>query len=298
MKARYTLFDARRSQALLALVLICLLMVSGLPHTTYARSSSADLDVILWLSPANNRGSNVAEPGDLVYLDVRIENIEDTDASNIRVTLPYDRNTYLLMNNPAEVGANDFTVVEDRVPARNFRTMRVEMRIRNDIPLPSRIDMYGDYSWDDAGGGGDGLTNQVSLVINLIDDDDSNGDGGTRIVDIPRDTNPPDTCFLAMQHDGRGVTLAWGGRDDVSGIRNYDVQVMELPNGRWRDWQVNETGTSAWFGPLSNESFGFRVRARDNRGNEEAWTINPQLTTMQDDFDRSNCPGTGGSEPV
>lgn len=297
MNTKYTRL-ARYPARLLGLLLVTLLLLSTMPHQVHAQNNAADLDVILWLSPASNRGSNVAAPGDLLYLDVRIENVGDGDATNVRVTVPYDRNIYLLTHNPAEVGENDFTVVKDHVPARTFKTIRVELRIRNDIPLPSRIDLYGDYTWDDARGGGDGTTNQVSLVVNYNNGGGNGNDDGIEIIDIPRDTRPPDTCFLGMLQDNRGVTLVWGGTDDVSGIRSYDIQVQELPNGRWQDWKVRETATSAWFGPLGNAHFAFRVRARDNQGNEEAWSLNPQLTTVESDFERSRCPAPGETDAL
>ena len=61
-----------------------------------------------------------------------------------------------------------------------------------------------------------------------------------------------------------------------SGIASYDVQYREGSAGLWADWLVGATATSATFGPSNpiavqrDETYYFRVRARDNAGNLEA----------------------------
>ena len=72
-------------------------------------------------------------------------------------------------------------------------------------------------------------------------------------------------------------TVSWSGSDSLSGIASYDVQYREGGIGAWTDWLVGTSATSATFGPSSpvlvqrDETYYFRVRARDHAGNLEAY---------------------------
>jgi hypothetical protein len=88
------------------------------------------------------------------------------------------------------------------------------------------------------------------------------------------DTTPPDTRIVRIVRERNGYMVEWGGSDDMSGIASYDIQVRQLPRGRWRSWGTDVVRTSAWFGPDEGHHFAFRVRARDNADNEEAWNDN------------------------
>ncbi len=85
------------------------------------------------------------------------------------------------------------------------------------------------------------------------------------------DTTPPTTQIIAITRAGNGFLVQWGGRDDLTGIASYDVQVRLLPDGGWTDWKHAATELSAWFGPDEGKNFAFRARARDWAGNVEAW---------------------------
>ncbi len=67
------------------------------------------------------------------------------------------------------------------------------------------------------------------------------------------------------------ITVQWSGSDaGPSGLKNYDVQVKEGA-GAWTDWKIATTATSATYPGLGGHTYYFRVRARDNAGNVEAW---------------------------
>lgn len=78
-----------------------------------------------------------------------------------------------------------------------------------------------------------------------------------------------------------GYRVYWAGGADLADIATYDVQVCELPCQGWRDWQMQVTETSAWFGPDEGKHFGFRVRARDQHGYTEPWPTRPGMDTRQ-----------------
>jgi hypothetical protein len=295
----------RRSTLLVAALLLASLLATGtFAQPAQARNQPADLDVILWLAPADDRSSNVVEPGDLLLLDVRVENIGSGDAYDFSATVPYDRDRYLLTENPdtdLSVGEATFSVNLDLLPPGEFRTIRVPLRIRNDIPVPDLLTLTADYSWDDARRGGEGISNAAEIYIDYVDEDDGdNDDESTRVVieDDARDTTPPNTCMLGIAREGDGYRVHWGGTDNQSGIRSYDVQVRQLPNGGWQRWQVATQETTAWFGPTAGKSFAFRVRARDMQNNEEAWPLDPQVTTLQAPLDMPRCPNEENFDPI
>ncbi len=78
-----------------------------------------------------------------------------------------------------------------------------------------------------------------------------------------------------------GYRVYWTGSAALTDSAIYDVQVCELPCQGWRDWQMNVTETSAWFGPDEGKHFGFRVRARDQHGYIEPWPTRPGMDTRQ-----------------
>jgi hypothetical protein len=43
---------------------------------------------------------------------------------------------------------------------------------------------------------------------------------------------------------------------------------------------IETPATDAWFGPHEEKDFAFRVRARDNAGNEEAWPDEADMDTL------------------
>ena len=83
-------------------------------------------------------------------------------------------------------------------------------------------------------------------------------------------TSPPSSASVSF-------TVSWSGSDSLSGIANYDVQYRVGSGGAWTDWLAGTTSTSATFGPASpvvvvrDQAYYFRVRARDNAGNLEAY---------------------------
>lgn len=304
MKRIYDRPDRGRSLFVVCLLLITLCSLSLWPEPVQAASNRADIAVYFWLSPEGDQRSNVVEPGEVLYLDMQIENVGDGDASSVSINVPYNRREYVLMSEVSELREDEFMVQTDLLPPNEFSNMRVTLRVRSDVAMGSSIRIGGTYEWDDARNGGEGRIEPVQVWVNYRDsgDDDDTNDDSVRVIDNQSapDTTPPDSCILGIARQSQSnYLITWGGTDE-GGIASYDVQVQQLPNGLWRDWQTDTTDTSAVFGlgPEESNSFGFRVRARDMEGNEEAWPVHPQLTTSQADVMLPRCPGSGGTDAV
>lgn len=78
--------------------------------------------------------------------------------------------------------------------------------------------------------------------------------------------------------------VGWGGTDNASGIRWYDVQYRDGDRGSWVDWQTNIVNNVAIFTGQPGHTYYFRARALDNAGNLEDYppddgdtftTVNP-----------------------
>ncbi len=290
--------QVHRSGLVIGLLLLALLL-STWAGTTAAqpRDLPTTLTGILWISPLNQPGRNVVEPGERFQLDVRVENVGEGPASNIEVRIPYNRDLYLITSSEDTVLNDDeFGINVEFLPPDDFVTVPIVARVRETMRVPARIYMEGNFSWEDELTGGSGTTNQVELLVDYVDDDDDN-DGNKEAVITRRDTVPPESCFLAIEQRENGYVLAWSGSDNLSGIRSYDVQARKLPDGVWREWMVDTSLNSDWFGPTNGTPFAFRIRATDRQGNNEPWPINAQIKTLQADFTRDRCPGSPGDVP-
>lgn len=291
----------------LALLLALLLLVAGLPlaaQPTYAQSRRADPMLIVSLIPQRDRSSNVVQPGELLDLRLRIENDGAGDADNVRITVPYNRDRFLLTEREnIELGDGEFTVQLGTVPANDWVERLITLEVRNDVRVGTVIALVPEYRWDDTRRNNEAVGPLAEVVVGLVEDADTGDDDPdvTLIVetDTARDTTPPTSCMLGIvRQPGDNYLVTWGGSDNQSGPLTFDVQIRQMPNGLWRDWQVRNPATTHLFGGAGDNVFGFRVRARDAAGNIEAWPANAQLTTEQADLQRPGCPLPGQSDPV
>jgi hypothetical protein len=68
--------------------------------------------------------------------------------------------------------------------------------------------------------------------------------------------------------------ITWSGSDAVSGVRWYDVQVLDSthPGGVWNDWMAATTAMTNLYSGQSGHTYCFRSRAMDNAGNWEPYS--------------------------
>ena len=87
------------------------------------------------------------------------------------------------------------------------------------------------------------------------------------------DTTPPTAGIVSLpaRQANPTFTVRWTGRDEVA-VSSYDVQVS-TNGGTWTNWRLGTTATSAAWAGFDGQTYAFRVRARDPRGNLSAWNV-------------------------
>jgi len=100
------------------------------------------------------------------------------------------------------------------------------------------------------------------------------------------DTQPPTTSMTPLpQYTATDfITLNWSGSDNLSGVKNYDLQ-GRVSGGNWTTILEETTATSYTVtGVQDNATYEFRTRATDNVGNIQDFPETPQATTTVQDF--------------
>ena len=91
------------------------------------------------------------------------------------------------------------------------------------------------------------------------------------------DIQPPTTSMNTPESPvAYDFSVSWSGQDSGAGIASYDVQIREGSSGLWTNWQIDTTLTSADYIGVGGHSYYFRVQARDNAFNTQAWPVNYQ----------------------
>jgi len=77
--------------------------------------------------------------------------------------------------------------------------------------------------------------------------------------------------------------VEWWGWDPSpgSGLAVFDVQVRDGLDGTWQNWLSSTTLTSAAFSGERGHSYYFRVRARDQAGNQQAFSDGSAYTVVE-----------------
>ena len=107
---------------------------------------------------------------------------------------------------------------------------------------------------------------------------------GAAEASITVDTEPPTSSVdpLPSVIGDTSFTVSWSGSDSTAGIQYYDVR-YRFNEGPWTTWLPKTLVTEASF--LADEGdgvYGFEVRAVDDFGLEEAFTGEPEASTIVD----------------
>lgn len=81
------------------------------------------------------------------------------------------------------------------------------------------------------------------------------------------------TAFSPSVSYESAFPVTWGGTDDRSGVRWYDIQYRDgnREDSVWVDWMTNVTSISSIFIGQAGHTYYFRARALDVAGNLEEW---------------------------
>lgn len=88
------------------------------------------------------------------------------------------------------------------------------------------------------------------------------------------DIDPPVSQVAPLPAYSRaaGFAVTWTGADaGLAGLAGFDVQVRIGASGNWTNWLQDTSQTTATYTGAPNTFVAFRVRARDQAGNIEAW---------------------------
>ena len=96
-------------------------------------------------------------------------------------------------------------------------------------------------------------------------------------INLGLDHTPPTVALTMTIPYGdapfRDVLLDWSdSADNLSGVKNFDVQVRDGTDGTWEDLLAATTETSHTFVGEDGHTYYFRVRARDQSNNESSYT--------------------------
>ena len=122
-------------------------------------------------------------------------------------------------------------------------------------------------------------TNQNSLEHAQGQPEDRYFIGGPPYIVIEEDGLPPTSSVDPLPPlSPPTFTVTWHGSDSIAGIESYDLWYA-VDYGAWQPWLTATTSTSATFSGQVGHRYGFIVRARDRKGNEEAMPTAPQAET-------------------
>lgn len=128
------------------------------------------------------------------------------------------------------------------------------------------------------------LASLTDIGVYVVAWDQAGNPAGASVLHLnAADGQPPVSAIdpLPASLDSTAVQLILQATDNLSGIASYDVQV-QVDGGAWSDWQLKIPGGSpvyaTYFAQLG-QTVGFRARAVDKAGNQEAYPAGAETST-------------------
>lgn len=144
--------------------------VTPTPPTETPVLKTADVSVRLWSDPS----IRVIRGGNFTY-ELRVRNHGQGSASQVKVTLPYRRDQYTLLEANfdnskgdwvSEIADKTITITFGRLAPNSERTGRITFRVASNLADETVLDMRATYGWSDAGNGArDRQSNWAPLLV-------------------------------------------------------------------------------------------------------------------------------------
>lgn len=265
MHNRESMNFARRCAVIPILVVLVVCTSITLPALpAHAAPGRAEPRATLRLGLMDQAGTTV-KPGDMLLLNVRVENVGQSEAQDLAVRFTYWPELTLVQESSVDVVANrEFYLFFGSQGVGTFNVRQVALMVRPEVRSPARVLIESELSWRD-----NGITRFVpgpSVVVTVGTDE-----GGAGTAASQTDSDAPTSRIRCLRLDGNGVTLVWEGQDATSAVLEYRVQTRRVPGGNWTTWRLTPD-QKAWFGPLEGKDFAFRVQAVDAWGNVGQWS--------------------------
>lgn len=107
------------------------------------------------------------------------------------------------------------------------------------------------------------------------------GNSGAAIWNMALDRTPPVSAIGSMPDTQKStaIRVPWSGSDNLAGIDHYELQ-MQVDGGVWQDWDKNISAAlnETWVVVERGHSYGFRIRAVDRLGIQEAFPSSAEQT--------------------
>jgi len=158
----------------------------------------------------------------------------------------------------------------------------------------------GDY-WHEIGvdtNGGDGwsadwdgaaVVDQVGVSFYVYVYDHAGNYRGAASYNHSLDRQAPQASLYSLNSRSPAEFLVlWSGTDATSGVQSYDLDYQDN-GGTWQAWLRDVGSTEATFSGQAGHTYGFRVRGRDQAGNQGSWPIGTQMTTTAVNCAQYSC---------
>jgi hypothetical protein len=113
----------------------------------------------------------------------------------------------------------------------------------------------------------------------------------TRHFGIDRQLPSASVTGLQATQSNATFRVSWSGTDLPSGVRSFDLQYRDGPNGQWQFWLSNTNATAGTFVGVDGHTYYFRARATDLAGNASEFAAGDGDTSTTVNLDPAGPPG-------
>jgi murein DD-endopeptidase MepM/ murein hydrolase activator NlpD len=183
--------------------------------------------------------------------------------------------------------SEDITLTWEADSAAEFYSVQLTGPDQFQMEDPHRIEKEwhigqlspGEYIWSVTANNNLGASEQF-LIFNIAD---YQAPASTSLIELPEIS------------DSTAVQLSWKVEEGLSQIDHFEIQ-YQTPQSEWQNWETNleKETRSIWFYGDFGQTYAFRIRSVDTRGNTETYQAVPETaTTIIDNCERDKYESNG-----